>query len=89
MESPDLEDYGLNAAVAAELRGYRAAAQMTMDQLAKNAGISKRQVIRLLNGERDIDVRVIGMLCDALKIDPRELMVRAVDRLVATKAAAH
>lgn len=83
MNAPEGDDYGLNAAVAAELRGYRAARQMTMDQLAKEAGISKRQVIRLLHAERDIDVRVIALLCAALKVDPRELMSRAVESVFA------
>lgn len=70
----------LSAAVAAELRGYRAAKQMTIEALAREAGISKRHLIRILKAETDIDVRTISLLMDALGEDPAQLMVRAVER---------
>lgn len=67
----------LTAAVAAELRAYRAASRLTIDQLAETTGIGSRTLKRLLNAQRDIDVRVIDLLSTALEFDPEELMARA------------
>lgn len=67
----------LTAAVAAELRAYRAASRLTIEQLAEATDISSRTLKRLLNAQRDIDVRVIDLLARALDFDPEELMARA------------
>lgn len=71
----------LTAAVAAELRAYRAASRLTIDQLAEASGVNARTLKRLLNAQRDIDVRVIDLLSRALEFDPDELMARAQIRV--------
>lgn len=63
-----MDDYGkrFNAAVAAELRAQRARVQMTFEQLAESAGISKISAIRYLNGQRPIPIPELAALARAL-----------------------
>lgn len=71
----------LNAAVADEFRAQRAREDITIAQLVTATGISKRQILRLLHAEVDIDVRDIAHLCRALNADPVEIIQRAQDAL--------
>ncbi|TFD27474.1 helix-turn-helix domain-containing protein [Cryobacterium cryoconiti] len=78
-----MDDYGqrFNEAVAAQLRAERAAKGMTIDQLVAVSGISKSQVLRLVHGKRDIDMRDIASLTQALGLDPVTLISRAQARM--------
>lgn len=72
---------GLNAAVAAELRGERAAKELTTKQLSEMAGIPYASLRRYLGAERHIDVATLAELCEALGLDVGELVSRAAERL--------
>lgn len=71
-----------NAAVAAELRGQRAKARITVDALVAKTGYAKTTVLNYLNGKRDIPLPALAELCRALDVDPRlifELAEKSVD----------
>lgn len=72
---------GLNGAVAAVLRGERAASGMTLEQVAAKAGIPVVTVQRLLAAKRAIDVAAIEALADALGTTPPDVVAAAKDRL--------
>ena len=72
---------GLNAAVAAELRGERAAKDLTTKQLSERAGIPYASLRRYLGAERHIDVATVAALCGALGLKPAEIVARASERL--------
>lgn len=66
-----------NAAVAAELRGQRAKARITIDALVADTGYAKTTVLNYLNGRRDIPLPALVELCHALGIDPRVVFDQA------------
>ncbi len=72
-------NYGdnFNAAVAAELRGERAKARITIDALVASTGYAKTTVLNYLNGKRDIPLPALAELCRALGVDPRTIFERA------------
>lgn len=71
---------GLNAAVAAQLRAERAAADLTVEQLAREADMSPVSVQRYLRGKRHIDVAVLFQLAKALEVEPAEIVANAQRR---------
>lgn len=77
---PEAVSDPLTVAVAAELRAYRAAAELTIEELAAKSGVGTRTLKRILKAERDIDVRTIQLLCAAMGVDPQELFARASGR---------
>lgn len=72
---------GLNAAVAAELRGERAAQNLTVQELAARSEVPYASLRRYLSGERDIDVAVLAALAAALGTTPARIVVAAEDRM--------
>lgn len=82
---PEATSDPLTLAVAAELRAYRAAAELTIEELAAKAGIGVRTLKRVLKAERDIDVRTIELLVAAMDVDPQELFARATSRASQTR----
>lgn len=69
---------GMNAAVAAVLRGERESAHITYEELGKRTGISPRTLKRLMSSvERDIDVNVLASLGEAFNMTPAQVMERA------------
>lgn len=73
---------GWNAAVAAQIRAERAAAGLTLDQLAEKSGIPKRTLIRLINAERAIDVAHLAAVAEVFDLSLAELLDRARSRVV-------
>lgn len=78
-----MDNYGqlFNAAVASQLRAERAARGMTVARLVTATGISKRQMLRLLHAEANIDTLDIALIARALSIEPATLIARAQARM--------
>lgn len=68
---------GLNDATAAVLRGERAAAVMTIEELSERSGIPKVSVQRFLAGRRAINLDVLDALCGGLGLAPEQVIVQA------------
>ena len=63
---------------AAELRAQRARLEMTYDELAARAGLSKPAVMGALKGRQAIAMENYVALCRALDIDGAQLFAEAV-----------
>ena len=72
---------GLNGALAAILRAERAAQRLSIAYLVAHMGISKSTVLRLLAGDRAIDVAHLAGFAEAFGMDPAELMRIAEQRV--------
>lgn len=77
-DDTDLEARRIDRALGIELRRWRGHRDMTQDDLADAAKVSKRTVIRLERGERPMNVTQLYKLCKALGIRPSQLL-NAVD----------
>lgn len=66
-----------NEAVAAELRAERGRKKVTIEQLVKEAGLSRSAVLNYLNGKRDIPTPALVEISRALDVDPRLIFERA------------
>ena len=77
---------GLNGALAATLRAERAARRATIAYLVDHMGVSKSTVLRLLAGDRAIDMAHLAGFAEALGMDPAELMALAEARMGATRS---
>lgn len=64
----------IDKALGAEVRGIRSKRGMTQDDLAKAAGIGKRTLVRIEQGERPMDMRQLYQICLALRIKPSTLI---------------
>lgn len=73
-------DVGLNGAVVAVLREERAAAGLTLEEVAGRAGIPVVSVQRFLSARRRMTMDTFDALCGALGLDPVEVMGRAERR---------
>lgn len=71
---------GLNGAVAAVLRGERAVAGMTIEELSERSGVPRVSVQRFLAGRRPINLDVLQSLCAGLRILPEDVVVQARER---------
>jgi transcriptional regulator with XRE-family HTH domain len=71
---------GLNAATAAVLRGERAVAGMTIEELSERSGVPKVSVQRFLAGRRAINLDVLEALCAGLRLAPEDVLVQARER---------
>jgi len=81
---------GLNAAVAATLKGELAASGLTFDQLALATGISKRTLLRQLSTvERDLSVASIAAIATTFNMTLSEVMEAAERRLERAERASH
>lgn len=73
---------GLNAAVAAVLEGERAAARMTLQELADVSGVSYRTLQRLLSSrDRHIDLATLDQLARAFRTTPERIIAGAQERM--------
>jgi transcriptional regulator with XRE-family HTH domain len=61
---------------------------MSQEELGRRAGVSRGQVIRLENKERNLDVSQVDAFAKALGIPMLELFTRAEARLAAEGAGA-
>lgn len=78
---------GLNGALAAVLRGERAAQRLSLDQLAASSQVSRRTLIRLLNAERTMGLEQAAAIAAALGLRLPDALERAEGRLDAEGAA--
>ena len=78
---------GLNGALAAVLRGERAAQRLSLDQLAASSQVSRRTLIRLLNAERTMGLEQAAAIAAALGLRLPDALERAEGRLDAEEAA--
>lgn len=79
---------GLNGAVAAVLRGERAAmrARLTQDEVADLAEMPVVSLRRYLNGKRPIDMATLDAICKAMGITAEYVMSRAHERVVVSRS---
>lgn len=67
----------LSKNIAAAIRARTVQVGITRRELADLIGVSYRQFDRYLNAERIIDVEQFAMICEALALDPAEVLRRA------------
>lgn len=73
---PEVDTYTL--AIAAILkREQQRPGQPSYTQLAAITGMSRPTVERILNGRRDITIRYLRSLCEALGLDPAQVVEQA------------
>lgn len=68
---------GLSEAVAAQLRAERAAARVSQALLADRAEMSRITLMRVLNGDRVMDLSQFAAICEGLGVSPAVVMARA------------
>jgi predicted transcriptional regulator len=72
--------------MAAEIRGERAASNLTIEQLSTASGVPLSTLKRILKGDIDVNVADLGAIAAALSeatekpVTPQEFMKRAVQR---------
>lgn len=64
----------IDRALGAEVRGLRNKRGMTLDDLAKAAGIGKRTLIRIEQGERPMNMQQLYKVCKALRVKPSTII---------------
>jgi len=67
----------MNEAVSRAISAERSAAKLTIKELAEKSGIPERTLIRVLKGERDINVMQISKLAPVFGVYPHELIKSA------------
>lgn len=60
--------------IAGELRAQRARLDMTIDALAAASGVKRGSVARALSGKAAITIDVLLPLCQALRLNPGDLL---------------
>jgi len=76
-----------NDAVAAELRRQRAARGLTIDEVARRAGMVRTTVLRYLNGKRAIPIGALYGLSGALSVEAHRVVAAAEASFAAMSAA--
>ena len=67
----------MNEATSKAIAAERAAAHMTVKELAEKSGVPERTLIRLLKNERKINVIQVAQIASAIGIYPHELIEEA------------
>ena len=67
----------INEATAKALSAERAASGLTIKELVEKSGIPERTLIRVLKGERDINMLQISKLAPIYGMQPHEIIVEA------------
>jgi transcriptional regulator with XRE-family HTH domain len=70
----------MHDALAAALRAERAARKMTTKDLASKSGIPERSMIRYLEAERVVDMKVLAKFARGFGMKPSELLAEAERR---------
>ena len=63
--------------VGAELQSQRERAGLTLDDLADDTGLSPASLSLYLRGIRAMPLHVVLLCCDALAIEPADILIRA------------
>jgi transcriptional regulator with XRE-family HTH domain len=71
----------MNTAVAAVLRAEKAAQKLTYPTLVEATGIPAVSLKRYFAGDRDITVRVLSLIAQALNMTPGEIWAKAAERM--------
>ena len=79
---------GYTAAVAEALRAERAAAGLSIRELADRAGMVAVTLQRVLKAERDINVAQLAALAPVLGMTPSTLLAEAERRMTANDSTA-
>ncbi|USJ28458.1 helix-turn-helix domain-containing protein [Ensifer adhaerens] len=67
----------LKEVMAINLRRIRHAKKMTQEELAHRAGLSTRYLGKIERARVSATVTVLGRICDALGVEPVELLARS------------
>lgn len=67
----------MNEATSKALAAERAAARLTIKELARKSGLNERTLIRILQGERNINVLQIAQLAAVFDVYPHEIIETA------------
>ena len=67
----------INEATAKALSAERSAAHLTIKDLAQKSGVPERTLIRILKGERNINVMQVAQLSSVFGIYPHEIIESA------------
>ncbi|TJW00050.1 MAG: helix-turn-helix transcriptional regulator [Mesorhizobium sp.] len=67
----------LKEVMAVNLRRIRHAKKMTQEELAHRAGLSARYIGKIERANVSATVTVLGQICEALGVDPAELLARS------------
>jgi transcriptional regulator with XRE-family HTH domain len=65
----------LNERIAANLKLYRNAQNLTQEQLAQRSGLSRGYIGKIERGQVNITIDAVGMLADGLGVDAYQLAV--------------
>ena len=71
----------MNDAIATVLRAEKAAQKLTYTDLVGATGIPAVSLKRYFAGEREITVRVLTLIAQALRMSPGEIWSKAMERL--------
>lgn len=71
----------MNSAVAAVLRAEKAAQKLTFPSIVDVTGIPLVSLKRYFAGDREITVRVLSLIAQALNMTPGEIWAKAIERL--------
>ncbi|WP_158706467.1 helix-turn-helix domain-containing protein, partial [Streptomyces sp. NRRL B-11253] len=72
---------GIRDAVVKQLKAEISAADYSVKSFAEKLGMNYFTIRRYLTGEREMPFGVFAQICAALKIDPADLMARAIARM--------
>lgn len=67
----------INEAMSKSISAERAAAGLTIKELAEKSTINERTLLRLLKSERNINVRHVALLAEVFDLKPHELVKQA------------
>lgn len=77
MDTPSI----FHDALSAQLRAEKAAAQLSLDELAEKSGVPRPTLQRYIAGERDIPSSRLDHIAHALGLTTSDLVARAEERI--------
>lgn len=80
VKSPEIDPW--TRALSQTLKAERAAAGLSLDELAARSGLSRSTVVRLDSGARSIRTDQLAFICAALGLRMSEFIRRAEERMV-------
>lgn len=71
-------DQGLNGAVVRQIKAERAAAGLSMSELARRSGLGESSIVRYLTFKRDVTMDSLDKIARGLGMDWQTLVERAM-----------